>query len=143
MKTQSLWKMAPLLIGGAAIAISSGCKGAEDDEYAPAVRPKAFAFTGKQDAKFAGKWRTADGDSTVEILKDGNLNLQTVSHSQSGKSVSDLKGQWLVDGSSLLFQYSVDKQPPTTLKYTATLAGDTLTLVPDGGKVKTVYKRTK
>lgn len=130
---------------GMALALASavlvaGCKNA-DDEYAPAVLPKVYPFEGKVDTRYVGTWKTADGNSTLDILKDGKLDIETVNFSQNGKSVGHVSGDWLTSGSDLMFKYSIGKQAPTVLKYTATLDGAKLTLQLADSKTKTVYTR--
>ena len=124
----------------AAAVLAAGCKGA-DDEFAPAVVPKTYAFEGKLEPKFVGVWNSTDGSSMMEIVKDGGLKIDTTSRSITGKSVVHVSGEWLADGDSLMFRYVVGTQSPTVLKYSAELSGNTLTLKQVDGKVKTTYKR--
>ena len=136
MTAKTIWA-APVLIAAVLIA---GCK-KEDDEFAPAVVPKTYAFEGKVDPKFAGSWESADHSSTMEIEKDGGLKIDTTSNSVVGKSVSHVTGNWLVNGNDLMFRYTVGTQTPTVLKYVATLSGNTLTLKQAEGRQATAYKR--
>ena len=130
-----------LTVAALAAAVASlGCQKA-DDEYAPAVKPKTFTFEGKVDTHYVGNWGTADGSSNLDIEKDGELKIETVTNSVTGKSVGHISGNWLTEGKSLMFRYSVGSQAPTVLKYTASIAGNVLTLTQDGSSVKTTYKR--
>jgi hypothetical protein len=129
-----------MAVAFAPVILVAGCKGADDD-YAPAVLPKVYPFEGAVDAKYVGTWAATDGSSTMSILKDGKLGIETVSHSMNGKSVGHVSGNWLASGNSLMFKYSVRTQPPTVLKYTATLTGNTLTLQLADAKKKTEYKK--
>ena len=129
------------MVAALAVAVlQAGCKN-EDDEFAPAVLPKTFVFQGNQDPKYVGKWASSDGMSTLSIVKDGTLSIDTTVRSVAGKSSSHVAGQWLVDGSSLLFKYQTGSQPPTVLKYAATLSGSTLSLLQDGSKARQTYHR--
>ena len=136
MNRRSLWMVA----GVAATILVAGCKSA-DDEYAPAFVPKTYPFEGKVDTKYVGAWKSSDGSSTLNIVKDGNLTIETTSRSVAGTSVSHVSGQWLASGDALMFKYSVGSQPPTMLKYTATVSGKALTLQQAGGRMKTTYAR--
>lgn len=117
-----------------------GCRGSEDD-YAPAVVPRTFAFEGKIEPKYVGNWSSTDGSSTIDIMKGGVLKIETVSRSVAGQSVGHITGKWLVDANNLSFQYVVGAQKPTVLKYSASISGNTLTLQLSGGKMKTTYRR--
>ena len=136
MTRRALWTVAAI----AATVLAGGCKGA-DDEYAPAFVPKTYAFEGKLEPKYVGAWVSADGSSTLGIVKDGGLKIDTASRSVAGKSLSHVAGQWLASGGTLMFRYTVGSQAPTVLKYSATLSGNTLTLQQADGRAKTTYKR--
>jgi hypothetical protein len=124
----------------AATVLNFGCKGA-DDEYAPAVRPQVADFKGGIDPRYAGTWKTDNGDSTLIIDKNGDVGIENISKFMSSKSVVHEKGTWLVDGGSLLMRYSHAAGSPVVLKYAATLSGNTLTLLQAAGRLKTVYHR--
>ncbi len=124
----------------AAAILVAGCKKA-DDEFAPAFVPKTYTFQGKLDPVYSGTWVASDGSSTLDIQKDGTLKIDSVTRSVAGKSVSHITGKWLVDSTSLMFQYTVGSQPQTVLKYGATVSGSSLTLVQEGAKRKMVYKK--
>lgn len=135
--------MRPLAgLGTAAVlvAVLFGCKG-EDDELAPAVKPRTFTFEGKPDARFAGTWQSKDGRSTLDMTKEGGLKIATAVQSQQGKNVSTVEGDWGVSGDRLSMRYAEKSGENTVLKYVAKLDGNTLELTPDGGKIKTVYSR--
>jgi hypothetical protein len=124
-----------------AVAIGvTGCKGA-DDEYAPAVGPKTYPFEGKIDTKYVGAWQSSPPGSKLDILKDGTLKLENVTHSVAGTTVSHVAGTWLSSGNNLMFRYVVGTQEPTVLKYSTTLSKNSLVLVPAGGTAKTTYNR--
>lgn len=127
----------------AATTLLGGCKHGDsaDDDFAPAILPKVYAFQGKVEAKDAGTWVSADGSSTLVLGKDGSLQIKSVEHSMKGTGENRVSGKWLADGNSLLFQYSQGSGAATTLKYTAMLEGNTLTLSPEGSRKKTIYKR--
>lgn len=120
----------------------SGCKSA-DDEFAPAFVPKQYAFQGKVEPTFAGKWVTADGSSTLVLQGDGRLTITSVTPSASGRAVSNIEGRWLADGKTLMFSYKQGAQSETVLKYAAERVGTTLSLTQDGSKRKTVYRIAK
>lgn len=136
MKPRALWTVAAI----AAAVLAAGCKSA-DDEFAPAFVPKVYPFQGAVQPKFVGTWKTADGSSKLDIVKDGGLKIETVTRSMKGTSIGHVSGKWLADGDTLMFQYTVGSQKPTVLKYTATLAGTSLTLKQVDGRSKTIYKR--
>jgi hypothetical protein len=131
-----LWTVAAI----AATVLSSGCKH-DDDEFAPAVLPKTYTFEGKIEPKFAGSWKTADGNSSIDLSKDGSVSMETIIRSVAGKNTSKVSGKWLATSDSIVFQYTIGSQKPTTVKYMAALDGNTLTLQQPESKVKTVYKR--
>ena len=130
----------PALIVSLAAMIVVGCK-SPDDDLEPAFVPKVHAFEGSVDQKLAGKWVTTDGVSTLEMAKDGALKVQTLRPSPSGKSASNVEGKWLASSGSLLMQYGTPGQGETVLKYDVKVAGDTMTLQQEGGRLKTVYHR--
>ncbi len=125
----------------AAASLLAGCKKGGDD-YEPSVVPKTFAFEGQVEVKYAGTWRSSDGSNTLELAKDGGLNIKTVTRSVAGKSVSTVSGLWLAKGNNLVFKYSVRSQPTTVVSYSATLSGSSLTLAQSGGRIKTTYQRS-
>lgn len=122
----------------AATVLGAGCRNA-DDEFAPAVVPKTYAFEGKVDAKYVGTWSSGDGNSVIDLLKDGTLKIATTTRSMAGKNTSHVNGQWLAQGDALMMHYTVGTQAPTVLKYSATLSDGALSLTPDGSRTKTVY----
>ena len=136
MKRMALWMVAT----AAAAILASGCQKA-DDEFAPAFVPKTYTFEGKVDPRYAGTWASSDGASSMELVKDGSLKLETTTRSISGKSVSHVSGKWVGTADSLMFQYVVGSQPPTVLKYEASLSGNTLTLHQEGAKAKMAYRK--
>jgi hypothetical protein len=136
MIRKSVWMVALT----AAAILFSGCT-KSDDEFAPAFVPKTYAFDGNIEPKYVGSWQSSDGASTMQIVKDGSLNIETTARSIAGKSVTSVSGKWLASGDTLKFRYVVGKQEPTVLKYTASLSGNTLTLKLADGKAKTVYSR--
>jgi hypothetical protein len=126
----------------AAIVLTVNCKGSSEDDSAPAVLPKSYSFSGKIEPKYVGNWTSIDGNSKMDILKDGGLKIETTSRSVVGKSVVEVSGQWLAGGGSLMFQYLDKSSKPVVLKYSTTLSGKTLILVQAGGHLKTAYKRS-
>jgi len=122
------------------IVAAIGCKGAADDTE-PAVVPKAVAFAGKVEPRFAGMWKATAGDDTLDLGKDGALAIESVTNSVAGKSKNRVKGSWLASGEGLVFRYADASGGETTLKYGAKLAGDTLVLQQSGGRLKTTYRR--
>lgn len=129
MSSRSLWMVAPM-----AAILAAGCGKSEDDEYEPAVVPKAVSFEGKTDSKYAGVWKTSDGSSTLDLAESGGLKIETTVNSQNGKSTSKVEGKWLASGAKLLFQYN-----DTTLEYTAVLEGGKLVLAKPGSRMKSTY----
>jgi len=119
------------------LAIAAGCKSA-DDEYEPAFVPKEVKFEGNVDEKYVGFWDAPDGSGSLDLSKDGTVNIVTNVSTPQGKSSSKVNGKWLASGSALVFQYKDPSQKDTTVKYAADLKGDTLVL---GTKVKTTYKK--
>ncbi len=72
------------------------------------------------------------------LTKTGNLTVETISFSLKGKSDTKIPGQWMASGDALLFSYLANSKQ-MVLKYSASLSGNTLTLVQ--GTIKTVYHR--
>jgi hypothetical protein len=128
------------LFASLAAMIVVGCK-SPDDDLEPAFVPKVHAFEGSVDPKLAGKWVSTDGVSTLDLAKDGGLKVQTLRPSPGGKSASNVEGNWLVSEGSLLMKYGSAGQGETVLKYEAKVAGSTMTLQQEGGRLKTVYQR--
>ncbi len=124
----------------AAAVLSVGCR-SPDDEFAPAFHPRVYAFEGSVEPKYVGTWRSLDGDSTLNLAKDGVLRIEVVSRSVAGRIVKHYSGQWLADGDGVRFRYRAGAQPDKVLKYRASLAGATMTLKQPEGHGKTTYKR--
>ena len=123
-----------------AAALAVGCKGAEDD-LEPARMPKPVAFAGKVDPSYAGAWHSQDGNSKLDLGKDGSARIEAVSTSVKGRSVSRVVGLWLVSKGDLLLRYPEKAGGETTVKYAARLSGDSLTLL--HGTLKTFYSRKR
>jgi len=119
----------------------AGCKGANED-FAPAILPKTFAFEGKVEPKYVGTWHSTEGHSTVDILKDGALKVETVTQSVAGKSVVNVSGQWLASGDNLMFRYQDKSHRSIVLKYAASVSGNTLVLQQATSRLKTSYHRS-
>lgn len=129
--------MGAALIGA---ALAFGCRKA-DAEDEPAVVPKAVAFEGQVDSKFAGAWTSANAGSILDLEKDGSATITTAIHSQNGKSTATNSGHWLVSGSDLVLRYADASRNETTVKYAAKLSGNTLELQQPGGRLKTTYTK--
>ena len=139
MKEGRLWVAAA--IAAATLAVFwVGCAGAPDDIT---QTPKAAAVSvgGKIDLRFVGKWVSTDGNSTIEMIKDGSANLVTVTRSPYGKAVSKVSGKWLTNQGDLLFDYADKTHDMIVVKYGATLSGKSMTLAQAGGRIKTKYHR--
>jgi hypothetical protein len=136
MTAKATWTVAVF----AAAVLPVACKGGQDDD-APAVGPTAIQFKGKVEPKFAGDWKSTDGNSSLKLHKDGIAEIETTSFSQKGKDVADVAGKWLLDGSALLFDYQDRSRAAIVLKYDAVLSGSTLTLSQAKGRIKTTYHR--
>lgn len=126
----------------AAAFFLAGCVGAgASDDSGPPLAPNTPVFEGKVDPKFAGTWKTKDGNSSLQLGKDGALKVETISNSQSGKSDVKVSGQWLVKDKHLTLRYSGKSNEPEVIQYTATLSGNSLTLELGRGRLKTTYRR--
>jgi hypothetical protein len=123
----------------AAAVLSAGCK--SDQEYAQASQPKPVIFDGKVDPKFVGVWKSTNGLSTMDLQKDGSVKIETISNSRNGPNDNKVSGEWRASGSNLLFHYDSKQSGSVILKYSAVLAGKTLTMQQTGMKLKMVYKR--
>lgn len=122
-----------------ATAAAVGCKGSADEDDGLAFVPKSVAFEGKVDPRFAGAWTSADGNSALDLDASGTLAISQKVSAANGKSVSQVKGKWLVSGTDLLFQYAEKLGGETTLKNAAQLSGKTLIL--KHGSTATTYTR--
>jgi hypothetical protein len=122
----------------AAIAVA-GCKGQENE--GPAFVPKKYTFQGSIDKAYAGNWESVDKTSGLNMSPDGTVTIEVVGFSQKGKAVSHVKGQWRVNQGNLMLQYTGNNKVTTVLNYKATLKGSTLTVQPDGSRVKTIYRK--
>ena len=129
-------------LGVAAVAatIMFGCKGTDDD-LEPAVVPKAVTFEGDVDSKYVGLWKSSDGNSTLDLSKEGVVKIDQKIVAANGKSTSHVEGTWLAKGDDLLFRYPERSGGETTLKYAAKLKGNTLVLGQSGGRLKRTYVR--
>ncbi len=117
-----------------------GCQ-SEPDENAGPVR-RAYAFHGKVEPRFVGEWHGNPAPSALSLRKDGSLGIVAVVMSPHGRKSSRLDGSWLVSGTDLFLRYrDAGDKHEVVLKYSATLAGDTLKLVQAGNGVKATYHR--
>jgi hypothetical protein len=120
----------------------AGCSGATDDDSAQAVPSKISVFEGRVDPLFVGTWKSKNGNSTIQLGKDGALNVETISFSPAGKSDVKVSGQWLIKGDSLTLKYTDNKNHQTVLlQYKASLSGNKLKLDQGGGRLTTIYTR--
>jgi len=127
-----------------AIAFSAmamaGCQSADEDEGPP--KRASHEFVGEVDPAYAGSWAGQDKMSGLELGKDGTAKILAATMSAKGRSESKIPGEWRVSKPSLLLRYKVGKDE-VTLKYKATLKGDTLELIQAGNNHKNVYRRAK
>ncbi len=136
MSPKLVWTVSAL----AGIVLITGCKGSSDD-LAQGSQPKPVVFEGSVDPKYVGVWKGVNGLTTMDLHKDGSMKIETISESRNGKNDLTVTGQWKVSGPNLLFDYSAKGKGSTILKYSAVLAGKTLTLQQKGMRLKMVYKR--
>jgi hypothetical protein len=125
-----------LAISIAVLALAGGCTPADADATEEA--PKVVAFGGKPDEKFAGKYKTVDGDRTYSFESDGKFRLDGTIDNRGQKMPVKVEGAWSVDGDRFL----VKDQSSNVVPYTYTLEGKTLTLTLTGSmKNKTILTK--
>jgi hypothetical protein len=133
---------APMMAVAFAAAVHlCGCKPSTDDDSGP-PKPPVVAFTGSADTKFVGNWKSTDGRSGLDMAKDGTVSILAVAATPSGDRKTSLTGSWLFNGTYLLLKYSDKGQAELVIRYTATLSGNTLTLLQVGARKKLVYTKT-
>lgn len=126
-----------LALLGCSLAIPmSGCK--DDVETIEPEKP-SVVFEGVPDAKFEGTWKTEDGVSTYNIVKDGTYKLESKFKVHGpNPMISHLTGQWAVKGDKMLFK----DQSNNVSAYLFDLQGSKLTLTTVGVmKGKTIMDR--
>ena len=109
-----------------ALALLAGCDPQPAEDDGPAM-PKQVEFTGKVDEGLAGVWTTADGGSTLDLDKSGDLSIVTVNVTPNGKAKSEMKGAWRVDGERLLLKYVNKDQSESVIAYSLAHAGNSMT----------------
>src|SRR5580658_5481492 len=86
---------AATLVSGPLVSCQSGA--APGDPDGPPA-PAKVAFQGNTDPTFVGTWKSAKGDSTLDLAKDGTLKSETTAQTAGGKSDVKVTGEWLIDG---------------------------------------------
>ncbi len=122
-----------------AAATLMGCHTEEVDDKAPAHA--VIKFEGAVDPAYVGHWKEVGGLSELDLTADGPGSIIAVSEGPAGKSKRTIKSNWLISGKDLLLQYTAGGSE-VVLKQSASLAGDSLTVVQAGNKHKTAYKRS-
>ncbi len=119
---------------------SIGCQKPEEPD-GPPVR-KTYVITGSPDPAFAGSWVGKDKMSSLELKPDGTAKIMAASMSVSGRSETNLEGEWRVEKPTLYLKYKSGASD-VTLKYEAHVNGDSLELIQAGNNHKNLYQRTK
>ena len=134
------WAAASAAVLCVLASLVAGCDPQPPESDGPPM-PKAVEFVGKVDESLVGLWKTADGRSTLNMAKNGDLALQTINTTPGGDVKTDLKGSWLVDGDRLLLKYVNKDQSESVIAYSLTHAGNSMTLSTKSPKRETKYTR--
>lgn len=118
------------------LVLAGGCAVEADSS---ATQGNSVPFKGVAEERFAGTWKTTNGVSVYELLKDGTYKLESkIAVRGQAPFTSRLQGEWRVSGDRMLFKDGNGNVVP----YAFVLNGDTLTLTLTGMmKNKTVMKR--
>lgn len=124
------------------VAGVTGCRNPEpaDDTAAP-VRATAV-FEGKADPDYVGNWKTQDGNSELDLEKDGTAAILATVQGPGKKIVNHLVGDWALDNGNLLLRYS-QNGAEVVLKYAVSLKGDVLMVTEPPNKKPTEYRKSK
>lgn len=113
-----------------------GCQN-EADGGDVSEKPK-IAFDGKPDARFAGKWISADKKSHYDLKADGTYVLDGTVTTPGGEIKNKVSAKWCVKDTDLLFTDASGNVTPYLYK----LEGNALTLTTKGSlKMNTELKR--
>lgn len=125
----------------AAVLIAlSGCASPKEDvdQSGPPPPPK---FAGKVDSDLVGNWKTADGQSELDLHKDGTLQIDTATPGPQGTVKGQKTGAWLVDGGRLVLKYKLDSGSDQVVSYGLQHSGTSMTLSTKVPKRETKYVR--